>query len=132
VSGREKAGTASPMANRVVVGMPLRLVSWTDMAYTRAQIREAVERAGDEHWQALIRHHEDAYPSSRPTPGDVCRAEAARLNELGLGDAGGLRLVETRVERIDSRVRIVHVFEYGDQGVRLLTEPFEGYGGDDA
>jgi hypothetical protein len=102
------------------------------MAYTRAQIREAVERAGDEHWQALIRHHEDAYPSSRPTPGDVCRAEAARLNELGLGDAGGLRLVETRVERIDSRVRIVHVFEYGDQGVRLLTEPFEGYGGDDA
>ena len=88
------------------------------MAYTREQIREAVERAGDEHWQALIRHHEDAYPASRPTPGDVCRAEAERLNALGLGD---LELVETRVERTDSTVRIVHVFE---------TEPFEGYGGD--
>jgi hypothetical protein len=88
------------------------------MAYTREQIREAVERAGDEHWQALIRHHEDAYPASRPTPGDVCRAEAERLNGLGLGD---LELVETRVERTDSTVRIVHVFE---------TEPFEGYGGD--
>jgi hypothetical protein len=112
--------------------MPLRLVSTAHMAYTRAQIREAVERAGDEHWQALIRHHEDAYPASRPTPGDVCRAEAERLNQLGFGDAGDLRLVETRVERTDSRVRLVHVFEYGEHRTRLLTEPFEGYGGDDA
>jgi hypothetical protein len=85
------------------------------MAFTRSQIREAVEAAGDEHWQALIKHHEDAYPESRPTPGDICAAEAERLNELGLE---GLTLVETRVERGDSTVRIVHVFE---------TEPFEGY-----
>lgn len=85
------------------------------MAFTRSQIREAVEAAGDEHWQALIKHHEDAYPESRPTPGDICSAEAERLNGLGLED---LRLVETRVERGDSTVRIVHVFE---------TEPFEGY-----
>jgi hypothetical protein len=97
------------------------------MAYTRAQVREAVEQAGDEHWQALIGHHEDAYPESRPTPGDVCRAEAERLNELGLGDAEELTLVETRVERTDSTVRIVHVFEYGPDKARLLTEPFEGY-----
>jgi hypothetical protein len=97
------------------------------MAYTRDQIREAVEAAGDEHWQALIRHHEDAYPESRPTPGDVCRAEADRLNQAGLGDAGDLTLVETRVERTDSTVRIVHVFEYGPDKTRLLTEPFEGY-----
>lgn len=96
------------------------------MAFTRAEIREAVERAGDAHWQALIRHHEDAYPASRPTPGDVCRAEAERLNALGLGD---LRLVETRVERTDGQVRLVHVFAYGAEGTRLLTEPFEGYGG---
>jgi len=96
------------------------------MAYTRAQVREAVERAGGEHWQALIRHHEDAYPASRPTPGDVCRAEAERLNQLGLE---GLTLVETRVERTDSTVRVVHLFEYGPQKARLLTEPFEGYGG---
>ncbi|MBA3261048.1 MAG: hypothetical protein H0T69_00950 [Thermoleophilaceae bacterium] len=99
-----------------------------DVAYTREQVREAVERAGDEHWRALIRHHEDAYPASRPTPGDVCRAEAERLNELGLGDAGDLTLVETRVERTDSTIRIVHLFEYGPHKARLLTEPVEGYG----
>jgi hypothetical protein len=99
-----------------------------EMAYNRNQIREAVERAGDEHWQALIRHHEEAYPASRPTPGDVCRAEAERLNQLGVGDAEELALVETRVERTDSTIRIVHLFEYGPTKVHLLTEPFEGYG----
>jgi hypothetical protein len=97
------------------------------MAYTRAQIREAVESAGDEHWQALIRHHEEAYPESRPTPGDVCRAEAERLNQLDLSASGELTLVETRVERTDSTVRIVHVLEYGPEKARLLTEPFENY-----
>jgi hypothetical protein len=97
------------------------------MAYTRSQIREAVERAGDEHWEALIRHHEDAYPESRPTPGDVCRAEAERLNELDLSASDELTLAETRVERTESAVRIVHVFEYGPNQTRLLTEPFEGY-----
>lgn len=102
-----------------------------EMAYTREQVREAVERAGDEHWQALIRHHEDAYPASPPTPGDVCRAEAERLDQLGLGDAGGLTLVETRVEPTDSTIRIVHVFEYGPDKARLLTGPFEGYGSED-
>jgi hypothetical protein len=102
-----------------------------EMAYTRAQVREAVERAGDEHWQALIRHHEDAYPASRPTPGDICQAEAERLNQLGL-DAEELTLVETRVERTDSTIRVVHVFEYGPRNARLLTEPFDGYGGDES
>ena len=97
------------------------------MAYTRSQVRDAVERAGDEHWQALIKHHEDAYPESRPTPGDVCRAEAERLNELDFGASEELTLVETRVERGDFTVRIVHVFEYGPEKARLLTESFEGY-----
>ena len=97
------------------------------MAYTRSQIRDAVERAGDEHWQALIGHHEDAYPASRPTPGDVCRAEADRLNQLDLSASEELTLLETRVERTDSAVRIIHVLEYGPRGARLLTEPFEGY-----
>jgi hypothetical protein len=97
------------------------------MAYTRTQVREAVESAGDAHWEALIRHHEDAYPASRPTPGDVCRAEAERLNQLDLSASEELTLVETRVERTDSTVRIVHVFEYGPEKARLLTEPFEGY-----
>ena len=100
------------------------------MSLTRGAIRAAVEQAGDEHWQALIRHHEDAYPASRPTPGDVCAAEAERLNQLGLGDAEDLTLVESRVERTDSAVRLIHVFEYGSHHARLLTEPFEGYGGD--
>ena len=88
------------------------------MAFTRSQIRDAVEAAGDEHWQALIEHHEEAYPESRPTPGDVCSAEAERLNQRRLDD---LTLVETRVERTDSTVRIVHVFE------TFETEPFENY-----
>jgi hypothetical protein len=98
------------------------------MAFTREQLRESVERAGDEHWQALIRHHEDAYPASRPTPGDVCRAEAERLNQLGLGDTDDFTLVESRVERTDSTVSIVHLFDYGAEKARLLTEPFVGYG----
>lgn len=41
------------------------------------------------------------------TPGDVCRAEAAQLDHLGLGDAGDLTLLETRVERTDATIRIV-------------------------
>jgi hypothetical protein len=97
------------------------------MPFTREHIRESVERAGDEHWRALVQHHEDAYPASRPTPGDVCRAEADRLNSLGLADRDDLKLSESRVERQDSTVRITHVFEYGSQKARLLAEPFTNY-----
>src|SRR5207249_12246336 len=70
-----------PLAARYLLLMPL----------TRDDIRESVERAGDEHWDALRRHHEDAYPNPKPTPGDVCKGEAERLNQLGLGDAKGVR-----------------------------------------
>ncbi len=97
------------------------------MPLTRERVREAVERAGDEHWQALIDFHEDAYPASRPTPGDICRAEAERLNQLGLGDDPDLALVESRVDRLDSTVRLVHVFERKSTGARQETEPFENY-----
>ncbi|HWT24358.1 MAG TPA: hypothetical protein VN213_12710 [Solirubrobacteraceae bacterium] len=97
------------------------------MALNRNDVRASIERAGDEHWQALIRHHEDAYPESRPTPGDVARAEAARLNELGLGDDPDVELVESRVERVESAVRITHVFEKRADGSRFETEPFTGY-----
>jgi hypothetical protein len=97
------------------------------MAFTREQIRDSFERAGDAHWQALIRHHEDAYPESRPTPGDVARAEAERLNALGLGDNPSLTLVESRVEQVPPAVRITHVFEDRDKGTRFETEPFTGY-----
>jgi hypothetical protein len=97
------------------------------MAFTREEIRESIERAGDAHWQALIRHHEDAYPESRPTPGDVAREEATRLNAAGLGDAADLKLIESRVERLPTTLRIIHVFEHLPTGTRLLTEPFTGY-----
>ena len=97
------------------------------MALTRSQIRDSIERAGDEHWQALIRHHEDAYPDPRPTPGDVARAEAERLNELGLGDNADVDLVESRVERAGSAVKITHVFEDRAKGERFETDPYTGY-----
>jgi hypothetical protein len=73
------------------------------MAFTREQIRDSIERAGDAHWQALVRHHTDAYPESNPTPGDVCRAEAERLNALGLSNNPNLKLVESRVEQVPPR-----------------------------
>ena len=97
------------------------------MAFSRQQIRDSIERAGDAHWQALIRHHEDAYPESPPTPGDVARAEAERLNALGLGDDPDVTLVESRVERVPPAVRITHVLEHRDKGTRFETEPYTGY-----
>jgi hypothetical protein len=97
------------------------------VAFTRQQIRDSVERAGDEHWEALVQHHTDVYPESNPTPGDICRAEAERLNDLGLGDNPGLELVESRVERVPPAVRITHVFEDRGNGTRFETEPFTGY-----
>src|SRR5438874_2642884 len=119
-------------AHRIVI----RHVVWRDdsvtsakdlLLFTRDDIREAVERAGDEHWDALRRHHEDAYPNPKPTPGDVCKGEAERLNQLGLGDAKEFELLETRVERVGDNVRLTHVFKYKPLGVRLLTEPFQDY-----
>jgi hypothetical protein len=97
------------------------------MAFTRQQIRDSIERAGDAHWQALIRHHTDAYPESPPTPGDVARAEAERLNALGLGDNPDFKLVESRVERVPPAVRITHVFDDRTKGTRFEIEPFTGY-----
>lgn len=97
------------------------------MAFTRQQIRDSIERAGDEHWEALVRHHTDAYPESNPTPGDVSRAEADRLNALGLGDDPNLELVESHVERVPPAVRITHVFQDREKGTRFETEPFTGY-----
>jgi hypothetical protein len=97
------------------------------VALTREQVRAAAERAGDEHWQALVRFHEDAYPASRPTPGDICKAEAERLNQLGLGTDPDLTLIETRVELLESTVRLTHVFESTATGKVQETGPFENY-----
>jgi hypothetical protein len=98
------------------------------MALTRESLRASVEHAGDEHWDALIHHHEDQYPASPPTPGEVCRSEAERLNEMGLGDAADFELVESRVARVGSEVELTHVFRYRPLDVRLLTEPYRNYG----
>ena len=97
------------------------------MAFNRQDIRDAIERAGDEHWEVLVRHHTDAYPESNPTPGDVCKAEAERLNELGLAERPGVELVESRVERDPPAVRITHIFEDREKGTRFETEPFTNY-----
>jgi hypothetical protein len=97
------------------------------MAFTREQIRESIERAGDDHWQALVRHHEDAYPASRPTPGNIARAEAERLNSMGLANDPDIVLRETRVERVGPAVRITHMFEHRSKGTRFETEPFTDY-----
>jgi len=98
------------------------------MPLTRDALRSSVERAGDAHWSALIRHHEDQYPASPPTPGEVCRAEAERLNAMGLGTSADFELLESRVERVGSEVELVHLFRYTPLGLRLLTEPFRNYG----
>jgi hypothetical protein len=97
------------------------------MPFSRQDIRESIERAGDEQWEALVRHHTDVYPESNPTPGDVCRAEADRLNRLRLADDANLELLETRVERVPPAVRITHVFEDREKGSRFETEPFTNY-----
>lgn len=97
------------------------------MAFNREDIRESIERAGDEHWEALVRHHTDVYPESNPTPGDMCRAEAERLNDLGLGDDPNLELVESRVERVPPAVRITHVVKDREKGTQFETEPFSDY-----
>jgi hypothetical protein len=97
------------------------------MTFSREHIRESIERAGDEHWETLVRHHTDVYPESNPTPGDVCRAEAERLNDLGLADDPNLELVQSCVERIPPAVRITHVFEDPERGTRFETAPFTNY-----
>jgi hypothetical protein len=97
------------------------------MPLTRDEIRAAVEHAGDEHWQALIRHHEDPYPRPTPTPGDVCRAEAERLTRLGLADDPDLVLQETRVRRIGEEVELVHTFRRRSDGTDVPAEAFRNY-----
>lgn len=99
------------------------------MPFTREDIRAAIERAGEDHWRALIAHHEEPYPRPTPTPGDVARAEATRLNALGLSDRSDLRLQESRVRRVGDSVELVHVFRRSD-GSELRLEPFLNYAPD--
>ncbi len=97
------------------------------MSLTREAVRAAVERAGDQHWNALIKHHEDPYPRPTPTPGDICRAEAERLGRLGLADRADLVLRESRVTRVGEEVELVHIFTRNGGSGEVVTEPFRNY-----
>jgi hypothetical protein len=98
------------------------------MPLSREDVRAAIERAGDEHWRALVAHHEDAYPASRPTPGDVSRAEADRLNAEGFGDADRWELLASRVRREgEAKVTFVHRFRDRKSNGIVETPPFTDY-----
>jgi hypothetical protein len=97
------------------------------MPWSREDLRASFERAGDEHWQALVRHHEDAYPNPKPTPGTVCRGEADRLNEAGFGDTNRYELLGSYAERAGPRLRLVHRLRDRQSGQVIETEPFENY-----
>jgi hypothetical protein len=97
------------------------------MPLSREDLRASFERAGEAHWRALVDHHEDAYPASRPTPGEVARQEAERLNQQGYGDPGRYQLLESRVQRGDGTVTLVHGFRDLASGARVDTEPYTDY-----
>ena len=97
------------------------------MPFTREDIRASIERAGDAHWEALIRHHEDPYPRPTPTPGDICRAEAERLTELGYPGRQELTLERTLVRRVGEEVELVHCFRDAATGAEVRADPFRNY-----
>ena len=70
----------------------------------------------------------DAYPASRPTPGEFARREAERLNELGYGDAAHYELLESRVSRVgEDQVRIEHHLRDLGTGAVITVPPFTNY-----
>lgn len=97
------------------------------MALTREDVRASVERVGEAHWRALVTYHEDAYPASRPTPGDICRGEAERLNAGGYGDAARFELLESLVERGATGVTLIHRLRDLVSGEGLETAAFTNY-----
>jgi len=98
------------------------------MPLTREDLRASIERAGDEHWRALVAHHEDAYPASRPTPGEVSRREAERLNADGYGDTERWELLESRVRREGAdRVTLVHRLRDRRDGTITDTAAYTNY-----
>ena len=97
------------------------------MPFTREDLRASVERAGDAHWRALITYHEEVYPASRPTPGDICRWEAERLNTAGYGDAERYELLTSRVEPGSTSVTLVHVLRDRWSGEEFSTPPYTNY-----
>ena len=67
-------------------------------------------------------------PASRPTPGDVSRREAERLNEAGYGDASRWELLESRVRREgETKVTIVHRLRDRQSDTIVETPPYTNY-----
>lgn len=98
------------------------------MPLSRDDLRASFERAGDRHWGALIAHHEEAYPDPRPTPGDVSKGEALRLNEAGYGDSARYQLLESKVQRpTPSTVTLIHRIRNVADGSTFETEPYTNY-----
>ncbi|MEO7987323.1 MAG: hypothetical protein ABI766_12390 [Gemmatimonadales bacterium] len=97
------------------------------MTLTRDDLRASFERAGDDQWRALVNYHEDAYPASRPTPGDICRGEAERLNAAGFGDAGRYELLASRVTIGDGEITLVHTLTELGSGRPTETPPYTNY-----
>lgn len=97
------------------------------MPLTREDLRASIERAGDAHWRALIRYHEEAYPASRPVPGDICRWEAERLNAAGFGDTARYELLSSLVEAGSASVTLVHLLRDRQSGQEIRTPPYTNY-----
>lgn len=95
------------------------------MTITAAMVRAALERAGDEHWRALVEHHEAAYPRPCPTPGAICFHEAARLTAMEYGE--GWDLVESYVKRVGDAVEVVHGLRRLPSDELTWTPPFTNY-----
>jgi hypothetical protein len=97
------------------------------MPLTHTDLRASIERAGDAHWRALITYHEEVYPASRPTPGDICRWEAERLNAAGYGDTERYEILASRVEPGPTSVTLVHVLRDRQSGQEFTTPPYINY-----
>jgi len=95
------------------------------MPLTAGMVRAALERAGNEHWQALVEHHESAYPRPCPTPGAIVYHEAARLDALGYGD--GWELAESNAKRVGDAVELVHGLRRLPTDELTWTAPFSNY-----
>jgi len=95
------------------------------MSLNGGAVRAALERAGDEHWRALVEHHEGAYPRPCPTPGAIAHYEAERLNALGYGE--GWDLVESHAKRVGDKLELVHGLRQRPSDELTWTAPFANY-----
>ena len=103
----------------------------SDVALTRERVREAVERAGDEHWQALIRLPRGRL-SRQPSHARrhlQGRGRATQLSSASVTDPDLTLGRDPRRARSTSTVRLIHVFRARrndptrKRSARARTEP---------